>query len=294
MVIVLWIGGARSCGAHHGGDFVAFTFYLNLLTWPLIALGWVVNLFQRGEASMGRLNAILHTRPTIEPGVGGPPGSREGPRGHRVPGGGVPLPGHRAPRAPGPLLPGRAGETVAIVGPTGPARARSCRSSPAPRSHRGSDPPRRRSPRGARPRHPARKPWAWSPRTPSSSPTPSRPTWGWASPADGGGGPREPGWRPEPSDPRVRAAAEVAQFHEQVEAFPRGYGTPAGGAGDQPVGGQKQRATLARALARDPMILILDDALSAVDTHTEPASWRGSGRPWPGARPSSSRTGSAR
>src|SRR5690606_40110329 len=47
------------------GDFVAFGFYLTLLVWPMIALGWVVNLFQRGEASMGRLNRIFRTEPAV-------------------------------------------------------------------------------------------------------------------------------------------------------------------------------------------------------------------------------------
>lgn len=61
----------------------------------------------------------------------------------------------------------------------------------------------------------------------------------------------------------------IAQLHEQVEAFPRGYGTWLGERGINLSGGQKQRATLARALARRPAVLVLDDALSAVDTHTE-------------------------
>jgi ATP-binding cassette subfamily B protein len=69
----------------------------------------------------------------------------------------------------------------------------------------------------------------------------------------------------------VEAAARIAQLHQQVEEFPRGYGTLLGERGINLSGGQKQRATLARAVARDPSILILDDALSAVDTHTETA-----------------------
>jgi ATP-binding cassette subfamily B protein len=61
----------------------------------------------------------------------------------------------------------------------------------------------------------------------------------------------------------------VAQIHESIAAFPKGYDTILGERGISLSGGQKQRATLARALARDPSVLILDDALSAVDTHTE-------------------------
>lgn len=70
-------------------------------------------------------------------------------------------------------------------------------------------------------------------------------------------------------DPRILEASEVAQLHEQVVEFPWGYQTRLGERGINLSGGQKQRATLARALARDPTVLILDDALSAVDTHTE-------------------------
>jgi len=66
MVIVLWVGGLEvMAGRISIGDFVAFTIYLGLLVWPMIALGWVVNLFQRGAASMGRINRILEREPEI-------------------------------------------------------------------------------------------------------------------------------------------------------------------------------------------------------------------------------------
>ena len=67
----------------------------------------------------------------------------------------------------------------------------------------------------------------------------------------------------------VMDAARIAQLHDSITEFPQGYETLLGERGINLSGGQKQRATLARALARDPSILILDDALSAVDTHTE-------------------------
>ena len=70
-------------------------------------------------------------------------------------------------------------------------------------------------------------------------------------------------------DPRLEEATRVAQLHESILTFPKGYGTFLGERGINLSGGQKQRATLARALARRPSILILDDALSAVDTQTE-------------------------
>jgi len=67
----------------------------------------------------------------------------------------------------------------------------------------------------------------------------------------------------------ITYATKTAQLHEQITEFPNGYETLLGERGINLSGGQKQRATLARALARDPLILVLDDALSAVDTHTE-------------------------
>jgi ATP-binding cassette subfamily B protein len=69
----------------------------------------------------------------------------------------------------------------------------------------------------------------------------------------------------------VRQAAGLSQLHEQILEFPAQYDTMLGERGINLSGGQKQRATLARALARDPVVLVLDDALSAVDTHTEAA-----------------------
>ena len=70
---------------------------------------------------------------------------------------------------------------------------------------------------------------------------------------------------------RVRRAAEIAQLDESIRGFPKGYDTQLGERGINLSGGQKQRATLARALTRDAPVLILDDALSSVDTHTEAA-----------------------
>lgn len=70
-------------------------------------------------------------------------------------------------------------------------------------------------------------------------------------------------------DARVREAARIAQIHDAIEGFEHGYDTLLGERGVNLSGGQRQRTTLARAIARDPRILVLDDALSAVDTQTE-------------------------
>src|SRR5262249_6633702 len=66
-VIVLWLGGRMVVGGGISlGEFVAFSAYLAMLHWPMIALGWVVNIFERGEASMGRIDALLDAPPEIE------------------------------------------------------------------------------------------------------------------------------------------------------------------------------------------------------------------------------------
>jgi ATP-binding cassette subfamily B protein len=251
MVVVLWYGGLQVMdGRITIGDFVAFNFYLALLTWPMIALGWVVNLFQRGAASMGRLNRILQTEAAV-----GPP---EIPPAPPASGGGLEFlnVGFRYPDTERDVLTdisfvARAGETVAIVGPTGSGKSTlvsliprifdptegQIRFSGVPLSR--LDPQDLRGMIGMVPQDS----FLFSDTIRNNI----------------GLGQLE----------EVEAAARVAQIHEQIMSFPEGYATLLGERGINLSGGQKQRATLARALARDPWILILDDALSAVDTHTE-------------------------
>ncbi len=262
MVLVVWIGGEQvMANSISVGDLVAFIFYLNLLTWPMIALGWVVNLFQRGEASMSRINEILKTKPKVEPGVG-----------RRVTSGGGRIEfrevSFRFPNTERDVLRRvsfsiRAGETVALVGPTGAGKSTLVSLIPRIYDPTGGqilfdgiplpeyDPERLRQVIGVVPQDT----FLFSETIASNiglglrSEAESRPT-------DG-------------LNPQIRQASEVAQLHDQVAGLPRGYQTRLGERGINLSGGQKQRATLARALARDPVVLILDDALSAVDTHTE-------------------------
>jgi len=268
MVVVLWMGGRQVMeGVISVGDFVAFNSYLALLTWPMIALGWVVNLFQRGAASMGRLNRILQTPSRVRP--------PEAP---------LPLPAHRSTiefrnvafRYPGTdrdvlrevSFTARPGETVAVVGPTGSGKSTLVALIP-----RIFDPTEGTILLDGTP-------------LPALDPSDLRRHIGMV-PQDtflfsdtiegniglGVNGKESSGSQalrhPETPDRRVEDAARVAQIHDSVVSFPRGYRTLLGERGVNLSGGQKQRTTLARALARDPAILILDDALSAVDTHTE-------------------------
>jgi ATP-binding cassette, subfamily B, multidrug efflux pump len=259
MVVALWLGGrAIMRGQITTGDFVVFILYLGMLTWPMIALGWVVNLFQRGAASMGRVSAILRIQPAIrQPPDAHAPARVRGEvelRGvsFRYPGTGRWVLRDVSFRVP-------AGATVAIVGPTG-----SGKSTVAALLARTYDPTEGEVLLDGVPL----TRWSLSRLRESVAFVPqdtflfSR-TIGenLALGFDEGDD--------EKRLARVKAAARVARLDETVEALPGGYDTLLGERGINLSGGQKQRAALARAIARDAALLVLDDALSAVDTHTE-------------------------
>jgi ATP-binding cassette subfamily B protein len=279
MVVVLYLGGLEAmAGNITVGEYVAFFFYVALLTWPMIALGWVTNLFQRGAASMSRINAIMEREPRIRPPEAevSPDAAGGGESAPKLPADAAPAvrstphpvqgirgriefrdvsfryPNTRRAVLEGISFVARPGETVAIVGATGAGK--STLVSLVPRLH---DPTAGEILLDGVPLH------CFDPRELRSV----------------------MGIVPQDSflfsdtlranialglpDDRVEPAARVAQLHEAVQDFPRGYDTLLGERGINLSGGQKQRTALARAVARDPVILILDDALSAVDTSTE-------------------------
>jgi ATP-binding cassette, subfamily B, multidrug efflux pump len=272
MVMVLWLGGREvMAGRITLGDFVAFFFYLGLLIWPMIALGWVVNMFQRGAASMGRLNAIFETRPAIPvPADPAPVAALRGDVEFRHVS--FAYPGTERMVLADVSFRARPGETVAIVGPTGSGKSTLVSLLARVRDATGGeilldgapltryDPADLRAAIGMVPQDP----FLFSETIEENI----------------GLGLRErAAERVFPTGADARAsedpeeaiveAAKVAQLHDSILGFPRQYGTLLGERGINLSGGQKQRATLARAVARDPRILVLDDALSAVDTHTE-------------------------
>ena len=259
MVVALWLGGSAMIrGRITEGEFVAFLLYLGRLMWPMIALGWVVNLFQRGAASMARVRTVLEAEPALsEPPESAAPAHVRGEvefRGvsFRYPGTERWVLRHVSFRVP-------AGATVAIVGPTG-----SGKSTVASLLVRLYDPTEGevRIDGVALPRWPLealRRAIAMVPQDTFlfSASIGENLALGFDEPDEAR--------RLE----RVRAAARVARLDATVEAFLAGYGTLLGERGINLSGGQKQRAALARAVARDARLLVLDDALSAVDTHTE-------------------------
>jgi ATP-binding cassette subfamily B multidrug efflux pump len=254
LLIVLWVGGMQLLeGRITLGQFVMFNTYLVMLVWPMIAFGWVVNLAQRGTASLARINSILKERPSIvEPSAG---------RAHAEP-----LRGEIEFRAvtveypAGKALDGidlhiPAGTTVAIVGHTGSGKTTLVHLIP-----RIMDPTQGSvlvDGIDARNHSPAalRRQIGFVPQETVlfSASLAENIAFGvdGAAAAD------------------IRRAAELAGLSPDIESFPGGLDTVIGERGITLSGGQKQRAAIARAILRDPGILILDDALSSVDTVTE-------------------------
>jgi ATP-binding cassette subfamily B protein len=259
-VIVLGAGGILTInGAITVGSFVAFGMYLTMLTWPMIALGWVVNLFQRGEASMGRLLEILNVRPKIvaeEPRQHLPPTMSGRTIEFRNVGFHYPSDVNGEPRwvlrdvsftVP-------AGATLGVVGATGSGK--SALIDLIPRMYDPQEGEILIDGISARHVAPAelRQEIGFVPQESLlfSETIGSNLSYGTSALTQTGE------W-----------AANVAQLDQTIAGFPGGYETILGERGINLSGGQKQRASLARALARKPSIVLLDDALSAVDTHTE-------------------------
>ena len=257
-LLVLWLGSREVIdGKMTVGELVAFNTYLMMLGWPMIAFGWVTNLLQRGMASWKRMLEILDAVPSVvDSAHPGPIGNVEDVRGaiefrnltlaygdHLV------LHDVSATIPPG--------TTTAIVGPTGSGKSSLLATLP----RLADAPPGTVFIDGVDVRN-----------------IPLRVLRGAI-----GFVPQEPflfsttiaeniAFGVEPSDASaesIAAAAAVARLDKDIAAFPRGYDTMVGERGITLSGGQKQRTAIARALMIDPKILILDDALSAVDTYTE-------------------------
>ncbi len=260
-VVVLGIGGVLAQrGAISIGAFVAFGMYLAMLTWPLIALGWVINLFQRGDTSMGRLVELLTVAPTIvtqEPVLHLPRATGGRSIEFRGVGFHYPVTEGTSPRWAlrdvSFTIP--AGATLGVAGATG-----SGKTALIDLIARVYDPQEGEIrvdgvPIQQLPVDELRREIGYVPQESLlfSDTIATNLRYGVAD-AD------EQLWR---------EAARLAQLEETVTDFPGGYETMLGERGINLSGGEKQRATLARALARRPAIVLLDDALSAVDTHTE-------------------------
>jgi len=252
--IVLWFGGRAVLAASISlGDFVAFTSYLGMLIWPMMALGWIVNLLQRGAASMGRIQVLFSAQPDIK----SPPRPKPFPRSHRIELRKLSFayPGEERPVLRDISVTVEEGMTLGIVGLTGSGKSTLVRLIP-----RLYDPPpgtlllggvdireldlaELRGAIGMVPQDvflfsaTLRENIAFG--------------------------------RPEATDDEVWQAARLAGLAEEIASFPDGLDTLVGERGIALSGGQRQRVGIARALILDPPILILDDVLSSVDAKVE-------------------------
>jgi ATP-binding cassette subfamily B multidrug efflux pump len=270
IVIVLWIGG-REVLLHRLslGSFTAFNILMVQLTWPIIALGWVVNLFSRGAASMGRIQNILAERPEITdasvPAVGAPTEVRgeiefrnlnfhygktllaaERGTGHLH--GDEDVLSNVNLRVP-------EGTSLAIVGPTGSGK--STLVSLIPRIYDAAEGSVLIDGRPIRefPLTLLRGNIGFVPQETFLFSDTIRENIAFGT--------------QNATDEDVRRAAEAANIADEIESFPDGYNTLVGERGLTLSGGQKQRTAIARAIIRNPRILVLDDALASVDTQTE-------------------------
>ena len=256
MVITLLAGGHLVI-AHRisVGDFVEFNTYMILLIWPIIAVGWVINLFQRGTASIQRIDELLKAEPAIDDSASDP----------AIPADTVlqgeiefrnlnfKYNGTEVLRDISLHIP--AGSSLAIVGPTGSGKSTLVnllsRLFEAPEGSLFVD----RRPVRDYPLAVLRRNIGMVPQETFlfSETIRENLTFG----------------APNASPEEMLEATEAAHIRKEFEEFPQGFETMVGERGVTLSGGQKQRSAIARALLRRPAILILDDALASVDTYTE-------------------------
>ncbi len=254
-LMVLWAGGRQLLdGKISLGEFVMFNTYMGMLIWPMIAFGWVVNLMQRGTASLNRINEIRREPPTIaRPTEKHCPSPNDYSSEIQFRDVSVRFGDREA--VSGINLTIESGETVAIVGHTGSGKTSLVNMVP-----RLFDPSEGAVEMGGvnlkrfDPKE-LRRQIGFVPQETFlfSATLAENIAWG----------------TPDATDEQIRWAAEVAGLASDIETFPQGLKTTIGERGLTLSGGQKQRTAIARAVIRNPRILILDDALSSVDTVTE-------------------------
>jgi len=265
IVIVLWLGGIEVLNHRMEiGGFVAFNIYMVQLTWPVIALGWVINIFQRGTASLARIDEIMREQPEIADASVTPHSSPAGP-GFVEPvstpiAGGIEFRNLNFGYNGIPVLHGinlhvPSGTSLAIVGPTGSGK--STLVSLIPRIYDAAPGAVLIDGRPIREfnAEDLRRSIGFVPQETFLFGDSIRENIAFGA--------------NNATDEQVRAAAEAASIAADIEGFPEKYDTMVGERGITLSGGQKQRTAIARAIIRDPRILILDDALASVDTHTE-------------------------
>jgi ATP-binding cassette subfamily B protein len=256
MILTLLVGGHQVI-AHRisVGQFVAFNTYMVLLTWPIIAVGWVVNIFQRGTASVKRIDELLRAEPAIDDSAADPAIAPNTVLSGEIEFRDLNFSYNGTPVLSGISLKIPAGSSLAIVGPTGSGKSTLInlitRLYEAPEGSLLIDGrPVRDYPLAV-----LRRNIGLVPQETFLFSSTIRENLAFGA--------------PDSSPQELLDAAEAAHIRMEFEEFPQGFETMVGERGVTLSGGQKQRAAIARALLRRPSILILDDALASVDTYTE-------------------------
>ncbi|HKF45711.1 MAG TPA: ABC transporter ATP-binding protein [Terracidiphilus sp.] len=237
------------------GQFVAFNTYMILLIWPIIAVGWVVNIFERGTASVKRIDELLRQQPSIDDRDADLSISPSAVLNGNIEFRNLSFSYNNTPVLHGINLRIPAGTSLAIVGPTGSGKTTLVslisRLYEAPEGKLFIDGrPVREYPLSV-----LRRNIGMVPQETFLFSETLRENLRFGA--------------PDATELQMLDAAEAAHIRQEFEDFPQGFETVVGERGVTLSGGQKQRAAIARALLRNPSILILDDALASVDTYTE-------------------------
>jgi ATP-binding cassette subfamily B protein/ATP-binding cassette subfamily C protein/ATP-binding cassette subfamily B multidrug efflux pump len=234
------------------GTLTAFTMYLGQLIWPMFAAGWVLSLLERGRAAWGRLQPVLHqplsiddhgTVATLNPGA------------LRFDGVQLRYAGQQQDALSDLSFELPAGQTLGLVGPTGAGKSSLLRLILRQYAQSAGDMSWNGTALADYQLEALHGAISWVPQEPFlfSASIATNIALG----------------KPDASRAEVEDAARLASIHDEILNFPKGYDTPVGEKGVTLSGGQRQRVAIARALLADAPLLLLDDALSAVDTQTE-------------------------
>ena len=256
MIITLMAGGHLVLQHRISvGQFVAFNTYMILLIWPIIAVGWVVNIFQRGTASVKRIDELLQEHPAIDDSAADPAIATDAVLKGEIEFRNLDFSYGETPVLHGISLHVPAGSTLAVVGPTGSGKTTLVnlisRLYEAPTGSLLIDGRAIRDYPLAALRHNI----GMVPQETFLFSETLRENLRFGA--------------PQATAEELNEATEAAHVRQEFEEFPQGLETMVGERGVTLSGGQKQRTAIARALLRRPAILILDDALASVDTYTE-------------------------
>ncbi len=253
IILTVWIGGERVISGQLSlGNIAEFIIYINLLTWPIISLGWVTTLVQRAAASQARLNALMSETPEIDFPEEGPEVNDAGLSFNDV-SYTYPDTGIRAVQKVTFTL--QPGQKLGIVGPTGSGKSTLCALIPRLLDPQHGTISFSSKALKAYTRDGLRKSIGYAPQDVFlfSDTVAGNIAFG----------------HMDATQEEIERAATRSAVHHNIEEFQEGYQTVVGERGVTLSGGQKQRISLARAWVREPKLLILDDVLSAVDTKTE-------------------------